>query len=74
MKKELETFRLNFPSIKCMVYEDEIVYRVLKGRAKEVANEANKLIEQLGLSLSAIPTSLSSQDSICIQSSEIGYV
>ena len=74
MKNQLEIFRENFPSIKCMVYEDEIVYKVLRGRAKEVATEANNLIERLGLSLSAIPTSLSSQDSICVTSSEVGYV
>jgi hypothetical protein len=74
MKNQLNIFQENFPLIKCMVYEDCIVYKVLRGRCKEVAEEANKVIERLGLNLSAIPTSLSSQDSVCVQSNEIGYV
>ncbi len=74
MANQLNTFMTNFPLIKCVVYQDEIVYKVLRGRAKEVAQAANELIEKLGLSLSAIPTSLSSQDSVCVQSSEVGYV
>jgi hypothetical protein len=74
MKNELDQFRKAFAMTRCHAEEDFLSYKVLKGRAKEVATEANKLIEQLGLSLSAIPTNLSSQDSICVQSSEIGYI
>ena len=74
MREQLNTFQENFPLIKCMVYEDCIVYKVLRGRAKEVALEANKVIERLGLNLCAIPTSLSANDSLVVQSNEIGYV
>ncbi len=74
MKNQLEEFRLAFPSIKCMVYEDCLVYRVLRGRAREVASAANELIEKLNLNLTAIETSLSTKDSITVQSSEVGYV
>jgi hypothetical protein len=71
---ELETFRLNFQLTKVFVEDDYMTYKTRRGLAKALAEAANELIESLGLSLSAIPTSLSSQDSICVQSSEIGYV
>jgi hypothetical protein len=74
MKNQLDQFREAFAMTRCHAEEDFISYKVLKGRAKEVAQHANELIEQLGLNLTAIATSLSSQDSVCIQSSEIGYV
>ncbi len=72
--QELEEFRLAFPLTKVWVEPDCLVYRTRRGLARSLAEAANELIEKLGLSLSAIPTSLSSQDSICIQSSEVGYV
>ena len=74
MKNQLEIFRENFYSVRCLVEEDYIVYRTKDGLAKLLADEANKLIEKLNLNLSAIPTTLPRQDSFTVQSSEIGYV
>ena len=65
---EFEIFRKNFLATKVMVYQDEMVYKVRRGFAKSVAEEANKIIEKLGLDLVAIPSPLSSADSVVIQS------
>lgn len=67
---QLEKFMQNFYSVKCCVEGDYIVYRTKKGFAGQVAEQANKIIEQLGLDLTAIPTSLSSKDSFHVKSSE----
>lgn len=66
-EQEFERFRKNFLATRVMVYQDEMVYKVRRGFAKKVAQEANSIIEKLGLDLVAIPTSLSSQDSVSVQ-------
>ena len=68
MKNHLDTFRENFPLTKVMAYDDCLVYSTRKGLAQSVAASANEVIEKLGLELTAIPTSLNSQDSVCVQS------
>lgn len=65
---ELTMFRESFYSIHAVVENGYVVYKCKRGFAKNVAEEANKLIEQMNLSLVAIPTSLHSQDSVCVQS------
>jgi hypothetical protein len=74
MKNQLETFRENFLHVRVWVEPDYMVYKTRRGLAKALAEEANLLIDKMGLSLSAIPTKSSSQDSISVQSNEIGYV
>ena len=74
MKNQLDTFRENFPHTKCHVEDDFISYKTRRGLAGTLAVVANELIEKMGLSLVAIETSLSSKDSIVVQSNEIGYV
>lgn len=68
LDNELEIFRENFYSVNVFVENGYMVYRTRKGFAKMVAQEANKLIEKLGLNLVAIPSSLSSKDSFHVQS------
>lgn len=70
MNQELEQFRENYFSTKCLVENDYVVYKTRRGFAKALAEEANKLIEMLGLNLTAIPTSLSANDSFCVKSCE----
>lgn len=65
---ELEKFRISFYSIHAFVENGYVIYKCKRGFAKNVAEEANKLIEKMNLNLTAIPTSLSSQDSVCVQS------
>lgn len=65
---EFETFRKNFLATRVTVYDDYMTYKVRRGFAKRVAEEANRIISKLGLDLVAIPTSLSSADSVVIQS------
>lgn len=67
---DLTKFRENFYSVHCLVERGYIVYRTKKGYASQLAEEANKIIEKMGLNLSAIPTTLSSKDSFVVQSSE----
>ena len=74
MSNELEKFREAFPFTKVWVEPEYIVYRVRNGLAKSVAEEANRLIEEMGLNLVAIASNLPYSNSVCIQSSEIGYV
>jgi hypothetical protein len=71
---ELEKFIKNFPSTHCMAYDDCLVYKTRRGLGKSVAEHANRIIEELNLALTAIPTSLSINDSFVVQSNEIGYV
>jgi len=52
---QLEKFREAYPSVKCLVGSDDIVYRVGNGKCEEAAAKANLLIERLGLDLVAIP-------------------
>ncbi len=66
--EQLEKFRVNFPLTKVTVYDLFMTYKVRSGLADSVAQEANELIETLGLELTAIPSRLSSADSICVQS------
>jgi hypothetical protein len=68
IQNHLTTFRENFPLTKVMAYDDCLVYSTRRGLAQSVAKDANEIIEKLGLELTAIPTSLSSQDSVCVQS------
>ena len=74
MNNQLQIFREAFPLTKAWVEPEYIVYRVRNGLAKSVAEEANRLIEEMGLNLVAIPSNLPYANSVCIQSSEIGYV
>jgi len=67
VEQQLTTFRENFPMTKCYVELDWITYRTRRGLAKAVAEDANKLIEELGLDLVAtVPKSIS-QDTVLIQ-------
>lgn len=68
IETELEVFRKNFPLTRVNVQEDFMVYSVRKGLADAVTKDANELIEELGLSLVAIPTALSAKDTVLIQS------
>lgn len=67
---DLTKFRENFYSVHCLVENGYIVYKTKKGYAGQLAEEANKIIDQLGLNLTAIPTTLSSKDSFHVKSSE----
>ncbi len=71
---DLQKFRENFPLVKCHVENEFMTYRVRNGLAKSVADEANKLIDELGLNLVAIASNLPYANSVCIQSNEIGYI
>ena len=73
-QEQLETFWKNFRIGNPMVYEDCVVIKVARGFARAVSEDANKLIGELGLDLTAIPTSLLADDTFCVQSSEVGYV
>lgn len=66
---DLLKFRENFYSVHAFVESGHVVYKCKRGYANEVAREANKVIEKMGLNLSAIPTTLSSKDSVVVQSS-----
>jgi len=70
-QEQLETFWKNFRIGKPMVYFDCIVYRVARGFAKSVAKDANDKINELGLDLTAIPTTFLSDDTFVVQSSEV---
>jgi len=73
-QNDLEKFRVAFPLVKCHVENEFMTYRVRNGLAKSVAEEANKLIDEMGLALVAIASNLPYANSVCVQSSEIGYV
>ncbi len=67
---ELTRFRESFYSVHCLVENGYIVYKTKRGYANQLAEEANKIIEKMGLNLSAIPTTLNSKNSFVVQSSE----
>lgn len=71
IENQLTTFRENFPMVRVMVYETYIVYKVGKGLAIKAAEDAQNIIDKLGLALSACPTKFSSNDSFFVQSSEV---
>lgn len=59
----LETFRMNYPSIRVMHYpkkdneEEMLVYRTAYGMSENAVSVANTYIRQLGLNLEAERTS-----------------
>jgi len=65
--QQLETFRINFPLTRVRVEENYMTYRVRRGLAKSLSQDANELIKRLDLDLVALPTPLSADDSIVIQ-------
>lgn len=67
MDNYLEQFRLKWPSIKCTVYDDMLVYKVGVGYADSEAGYANKLIHELGLPLIAEATTLYLKDSFSVK-------
>jgi hypothetical protein len=70
INKQLEEFRKKYSSINVMVYDDYVVYRTPPGFAKKAAVKANKVIEELKLELTAIPTNFQKDDSFVVKSSE----
>ena len=70
LQDQLLKFRESFFSVYCLVEEDYVVYKTRRGFARSLAQEANDLIDRLNLNLTAIPTSLSADDSFCVKSSE----
>lgn len=67
MENYLEQFRLKWPSIKCTVYDDMLVYKVGGGYADSEAGYANKMILELGLPLIAEATTLQAKDSFSVK-------
>lgn len=67
MDNYLEQFRLKWPSIKCTVYDDMLVYRVRGGYADSEAGYANKMILEMGLPLIAEATTLQAKDSFSVK-------
>jgi len=55
LEVQLTAFREAYPSVRCLVGSDDIVYKVAYGKCEEAAAKANLLIERLGLDLVAIP-------------------
>jgi len=70
LEQELAAFREKYSSVRVFVFSDCLVYRCANGRAKEAANAANKLIEELGLSLVAIPNKWPANNTYVVQSNE----
>lgn len=70
INKQLEVFRKKYSSTSVIVYDDYVVYRTPPGFAKKAAKKANKVIEDLKLELTAIPTTFQKDDSFVVKSSE----
>lgn len=68
LEKQLTLFRESYHSVKCMVYQDYIIYRCAHGHSDKAALVANNLIERLGLDLVAISTTLPGKSSYEIKS------
>ena len=66
-QEQLTLFREKFTLTKCYVEIDWITYRTRRGLAKAVAEDANKLIDELGLGLIATVPNSVSQDTVLIQ-------
>lgn len=71
LQDQLTRFREAFFSTKCLVEDDYITYKTRRGLGKTLAEQANELIDYLGLNLTAIPTTLSANDSFYVKSSEV---
>jgi len=70
LESDLEKFRVAYPSVRCFVDPNCIVYKTKRGGSDEAARRANTLIEELGLPLVAIGTSFNAKDSFVVQSNE----
>ena len=70
IEKQLEQVRKSLPFRHVTVYHDAMVYRCPSGLAKDMAEDANKVIEKLNLPLVAIPTTFIRGDSFCVKSNE----
>ena len=65
---QLEKFRENFLLTRVYVEDDWMSYKVKRGFAKSVAEDANELIDRLGLDLVAIvPNNSLAQDVVVVQ-------
>ena len=71
LELELNAFREKYSSVKVTQYSDCLVYRCAYGKSIEAAASANKIIEEMGLSLVAIPNRYPNNNSYVIQSNEI---
>lgn len=64
---QLEKFRENFLLTRVNVEDDFLTYKVRRGFAKAVAEDANELIDRLCLDLVAIAPNSVAQDVVVIQ-------
>ena len=70
MKQDLDIFREAWNGFHVMQYDNELVYRTVRGFSDKAARRANELIAELGLDLEAIPTDLLAKDSFHVKKPE----
>lgn len=70
LESQLLLFRETYSSARAIVFSDCIVYKCGRGKAIDASAEANKLIEELGLSLVAIPNKWPANNTYVVQSNE----
>lgn len=66
----LEAFRKRFYLSRVMVYANCMVYKTAAGKSKLCADDANKLITELGLPLTATSTTFYTEDSFVVEKKE----
>jgi len=67
----LEAFRKRFYLSKVMVYANCMVYKTAVGKSKQCAADANTLIAELGLPLTATSTTFYTEDSFVVEAASL---
>ncbi len=68
IEEQLERFRKEYPSVRVMVYDDFLSYKVADGCANRAAQDANEVIEMYSLDgITAIPTPGYRKDSFIVR-------